>query len=109
MINYARLVRGARGVKSQAEENASHGWLSDGEVEVVIDYIIELGNCGFPLSHWRLKEHVDEILWAQLGNKFPSGGVGIQWTHSSVAMAWLAVSRLLKLWLIKLLARCFKA
>ena len=64
VINYARLVHGARGVKSQAKENASRGWLSDSEVEVVIDYIIELGNHGFPLSHWRLKEHVNEILQA---------------------------------------------
>ena len=83
-INYAWLIWGAKGIKSRAEENASCGWLNDGEVDVVIDYIIELGNCGFPLSHQRLKEHVDEILQAWLGDQFPTGGVGAQWTHRFV-------------------------
>ncbi|TFK41573.1 hypothetical protein BDQ12DRAFT_599493, partial [Crucibulum laeve] len=36
---------------------------------------------GFPLSHCRLKEHVDEICHAQLGSLFPETGVGQNWTH----------------------------
>ncbi|KII85726.1 hypothetical protein PLICRDRAFT_145598, partial [Plicaturopsis crispa FD-325 SS-3] len=40
-----------------------------------------MGNRGFPLSHRRLKEHVDEICRARLGSKFPATGVGKNWTH----------------------------
>lgn len=40
-----------------------------------------MGNCGFLLSHRRLKEHVDEICRARLGSSFPEKGVGINWTH----------------------------
>ena len=36
--------------------------------------------CGFPLSHRRLKEHVDRIACARLGSKFPTQGVGKNWT-----------------------------
>lgn len=46
------------------------------EMEVVIDYAIECGDRGFPLSHRHLQEHVNEILQARLGDKFPKGGVG---------------------------------
>ncbi|KAF9027323.1 hypothetical protein BDZ89DRAFT_934562, partial [Hymenopellis radicata] len=62
---------------------------------VVLAYIIEVGNQGFPLSHRRLKEHVDEILRGRLGHDFPENGVGKKWTqrfirkHSDrIRMAW---------------------
>ncbi|KAG2053206.1 hypothetical protein BDR06DRAFT_886513, partial [Suillus hirtellus] len=35
---------------------------------------------GFPLSHKQLKEHVNKILHARLGGKFPETGVGKNWT-----------------------------
>jgi hypothetical protein len=34
------------------------------ETDIIIEYMTELGNRGFPLSHHRLKEHVQEMLWA---------------------------------------------
>lgn len=37
-------------MRSRAETNAVRSWLTDGEVEVLLDYIIELGNQRFPLS-----------------------------------------------------------
>jgi hypothetical protein len=46
------------------------------------------------LSHRRLKEHVDQILHARLGDKFPAEGVGKQWTqhfvsdHDRLHMYW---------------------
>lgn len=83
-LNYARLIRGANGVRSRAEANAARAWLTDEEVDIILAYIIELGNRGFPLSHRRLKEHVDEILRARLGDKFPALGVGKQWTNRFV-------------------------
>ena len=51
------------------------------ETEVVIDYAIECGDWGFPLSHCHLWEHVNEILQARLGDKFPKGGVEQKWTN----------------------------
>src|ERR1700728_4676871 len=50
---------------------------------------------GFPLSHRWLKEHVDCICQACLGDLFPDGGVGKNWTncfvekHSeAIKMSW---------------------
>ncbi|KAG2047938.1 hypothetical protein BDR06DRAFT_830602, partial [Suillus hirtellus] len=40
--------------------------------------------CGFPLSHKCLKEHVDEICQARLGDAFPQSGVGKNWTQRFV-------------------------
>jgi Tc5 transposase DNA-binding domain len=54
------------------------------EQEVVIKYIAECGNRGFPLSHRRLKEHVNKILRTQLGDKFPIGGVEKKWTNQFI-------------------------
>jgi hypothetical protein len=46
--------------------NADRSWLSDSEVTIVIDFINEMAQRGFPLSHERLKEHVDDICSARL-------------------------------------------
>lgn len=78
------LRRRAGGVKSQAESNAERSWLTTEEADLVISYIIEMSNRGFPLSHRRLKEHVDELLRACLGDQFPEGGVGKNWTQRFV-------------------------
>lgn len=83
-LSYSRLIRGANGLRSRAEVNTSQAWLTDDEVEIVIAYIIELGNRGFPLSHRRLKEHVYDILQARLGDQFSALGVGKQWTNRFV-------------------------
>ena len=61
-LSYCTLIRGADGGRSRAEANAAQSWLTDDKMEVIIKYIGEVGNWGFPLSHCRLKEHVDEIL-----------------------------------------------
>lgn len=81
-ISYSALIRGAQGQRTKAEANAARSWLTDGEVKVVIQYIVEMANRGFPLSHRRLSEHVNEILHARLGATFP--GVGKQWSHRFV-------------------------
>ncbi|KIN94803.1 hypothetical protein M404DRAFT_85150, partial [Pisolithus tinctorius Marx 270] len=51
---------------------------------IVINYIQEMGNHGFPLSHHQLKNHVDKICQAHLGSEFPEAGIGINWTHCFV-------------------------
>ena len=63
------------------EFNAKKGWLQKEEVKDVIDYAIEIAEWGHGFSHRRLKKHVDEILHARLGSKFPKAGVGSQWTY----------------------------
>ncbi|KAG0702098.1 hypothetical protein DFH29DRAFT_805429, partial [Suillus ampliporus] len=37
----------------------------------------------FPLNHKQLKFHVDSLLRARLGDNFPKGGVGKNWTDRS--------------------------
>jgi hypothetical protein len=64
-----------------AESHAYRAWLTDAETDVVINFIIEMGDRGFPLSHRRLKEHVDMLCRSRLGDAFPEKGVGINWTY----------------------------
>jgi hypothetical protein len=73
-----------KGTCTWSEANAAKSWLTKEEVEVVIEYVIECGDWGFPLSHRRLQEHVNEILQVQLGDKFPEGGVGKKWTNQLI-------------------------
>jgi len=40
-----------------------------------------MAHCGFPLSHKRLKEYVNDICSACLGASFPVTGVGVNWTY----------------------------
>lgn len=68
-------------IRTKSKFNAAKSWLTMEEMEVVIDYAIECGDRGFPLSHHHLWEHVNEILQARLGDKFPKGGVGQKWTN----------------------------
>jgi Tc5 transposase DNA-binding domain len=83
-LSYSTLQRLTNGGKTKAQSNADHRWLTPEEVEIVIEYIVEVGERGFPLSHKRLKEHVDEICCAKLGSKFPEAGVGKNWTDQFV-------------------------
>ncbi|KAF5389967.1 hypothetical protein D9757_013844 [Collybiopsis confluens] len=83
-LNHATIINHAKGKPTRAESNAARAWLTAGEIEAVIAYIIEVANQGFPLSHRRLKEHVDEILRGRLGDNFPVSGVGKKWTQRFV-------------------------
>jgi hypothetical protein len=78
-LSHGTLARLAAGGRTLAEVNASKGWLTKEETEHVLVYAEELGNRGFPLSHRRLREHVDEICHARLGDTFH--GVGQCWTN----------------------------
>ncbi|KAJ6484113.1 hypothetical protein C8R45DRAFT_769740, partial [Mycena sanguinolenta] len=79
-LNPNTLLRHVNRGKSKSKSNEEKGWLLAGEVETVIAYAVEVSNRGFPLTHKRLKEVVDEICIARLGDKFPSKGVGKKWT-----------------------------
>ncbi|KAH7904161.1 hypothetical protein BJ138DRAFT_1096028 [Hygrophoropsis aurantiaca] len=73
-LSHATLARHAAGGRTVAEMNAAKSWLTDVEVERVLAYVEEIGNRGFPLSHRRLREHVNEICRTRLGMSFT--GVG---------------------------------
>ncbi|PBK90687.1 hypothetical protein ARMGADRAFT_933530 [Armillaria gallica] len=74
-LNHATVINHTKGKNTRAQNNAQKAWLTPEEVEVIIAYIIELGNHEFPLSHQWLNEHVDKILGAWLRDHFPIGGV----------------------------------
>ncbi|RPD71537.1 hypothetical protein L226DRAFT_429864, partial [Lentinus tigrinus ALCF2SS1-7] len=57
--------------------NEEKGWLLEAEANHVVEYVIQLADRGFPLSHRRLKEVVDDLLQKRLGPDFP--GVGQNW------------------------------
>ena len=73
-------------IHTKSKFNAAKSWLTTEEMEVVIEYTIECRDQGFPLNHCHLWEHVNEILQARLGDKFPKGGVGQKWTNQFVEM-----------------------
>jgi hypothetical protein len=72
-----RRLKGGRGHK---EAHEAQRWLTDEETEVVIQDIILNAGRGFPSVHHRIKEHVDGILHARLGDAFPETGIGENWT-----------------------------
>ncbi|KAF8162214.1 hypothetical protein K438DRAFT_1909836 [Mycena galopus ATCC 62051] len=47
----------------------------------VICYAIEVASRGFLLTHARLKDCVDSICRARMGDEFPAASVGINWTQ----------------------------
>jgi hypothetical protein len=49
-----------------------------------IAFAVEIAARGFPLSHERLRRHVNAILCAWLGTSFPITGVGRHWTNRFV-------------------------
>ena len=83
-LSDSTLLHWVKGGKSKAETNADKGWLLPSEIKQVMDYTVEVSNCGFPLDHHRLAEHVNEICTAQLGPAFPAEGVRKNWTHCFV-------------------------
>ncbi|KZP17145.1 hypothetical protein FIBSPDRAFT_717134, partial [Athelia psychrophila] len=79
-LSYSTLRNHVMGGKTLSDFNAEKRLLENEEEEVVIGFSREMGDRGFPLSHRRLKEHVDEIMRARLGKEYPAEGVGRNWT-----------------------------
>ncbi|TFK16752.1 hypothetical protein FA15DRAFT_569600, partial [Coprinopsis marcescibilis] len=83
-LNHNTLRNLINGGTSIQDFNATKCWLTLEEIEEVIDATLEFAAWGQPLSHVRLKEHVDAICRARLGKNFPPGGVGDRWTQRFV-------------------------
>jgi len=79
-LSFATLGRLADGGHNWEEANEHCRWLAPIEEDIIATFCIEMGARGFPLSHHRLKKHVDRIARAWLGStKFPDKGVGKNW------------------------------
>jgi hypothetical protein len=79
-LDRSTLQRRVKGGQSISSFNAEKSWLTAQEAEEVVVYAINLADRGFPLSHQRIKEHVNEICRAKLGDEFPEDGVGENWS-----------------------------
>ena len=79
-LSYSTLSRLVDGRKTREQANAHRQWLTAIEEDIVVNFIVEMAAQGWAVSHRRLKEHVDLIANARLGDKFPSLGVGKNWT-----------------------------
>ena len=92
---HTTILHHAEDWPTRAQANEIRAWLTTEERKVVIQYIIETGAQGFPLSHKQLKEHVDDICWEKYGDQFSEKGVGKRWMHrflvkhsDQIMMAW---------------------
>ena len=83
-LSHATMARLLSGGQTLQQANAAKGHLTDDETEVILDFIAECGNQGFPLNHRRLWAHVNSILHARLGPAFRAEGLGHNWTHRFV-------------------------
>lgn len=83
-LNFNTLRNLVRGRRTIAEVGETKQWLKPEEVEQIIQYIIELGARGFPLSLKRLREHANQICRARMGQKFRAEGVGQRWAEHFV-------------------------
>lgn len=79
-LNHNTLRNLANGGRMRSESNADKSWLKKEEATEVIKFAVEMGDWGWGFSHQRLKEHVDAIVRARMGSKFPENGVGHRWT-----------------------------
>ncbi|PPQ82633.1 hypothetical protein CVT25_007561 [Psilocybe cyanescens] len=71
----------AEGGSTREQANADRSWLTSEEENVVVEFVCEMAAQGFPYSHKQVKEAVDMIAGARWGDKFPSEGVGANWTY----------------------------
>jgi hypothetical protein len=78
------VLQVAKGGQLKNVVNAEKGWLLETKATTVINFAVEMAVQGFPLTHQRLKEHIDCICWVCIGWRFPAKGVGIQWTNRFV-------------------------
>lgn len=80
-LSKSTLQRLLSGKIPKTKSAKQRSWLLESEVEVVVNYLLEMASRGFPLTQQRLKDVVDDICRARLGDQFPAGGVGKNWTR----------------------------
>ena len=95
ILDHNTLARWEKGGISLTENNGRKSLLTDDEQQVIVEYILEMARCGFPLSPKRLREHAEKILRARLGDAFREEGLGKNWAtrfitkhHERIGMYW---------------------
>lgn len=81
-LSHTTLMRRFRGGQSILEFNAQKSIVTPEEAQILVAYIREMGDRGFPLDYRRLAEHANELLCLRLGASFP--GVGVNWPERFV-------------------------
>ena len=76
-VNYVTLSRQAKGGRSISEFNASKQKISKVEENVLVQFIKESADRGFPMSHQAIAFHADAILQSRLGDGYEP--VGESW------------------------------
>ncbi|KAF8232649.1 hypothetical protein L208DRAFT_1270813, partial [Tricholoma matsutake] len=78
-LSYKTLIHHVQGGVTLTESNGKKSWLLEEEQKTIVEFAIDIAQCGFPLSPRRLKEHAEAILQHRLGDGFPEGGLGKDW------------------------------
>ncbi|EPQ54119.1 hypothetical protein GLOTRDRAFT_94485 [Gloeophyllum trabeum ATCC 11539] len=81
-LNFKTLSNLTKGGQKLADFNAEKSWLTASEADLVIEYAQEVAARGFPLSHRRLREHVEDICRAKFGAEWE--GLGENWTYQFI-------------------------
>jgi hypothetical protein len=84
-LSKSTLQRRVTGGLSRRQGHEHESWITKVEADIVVTFTIECADRGFPLSHRRLKEHVDQLARARWGDRFPEEGMGKQWTKNFVS------------------------
>lgn len=84
-LSKSTLQRRVTGGLSRRQGHEHESWITEVEADIVVAFAIECADRGFPLSHRRLKEHVDQLARARWGDRFPEEGMGKQWTKNFVS------------------------
>lgn len=83
-LSTSTLQRHVRGGRTKSKFNVAKGWLTNDESELIVSYVIDLAQRGFPLKMKELQRQAENVLRARLGNSFPSTGLGKHWAHRFV-------------------------
>jgi len=80
-MNHCTLNNFTKDGQLMSDFNADKRWLSHGEENILVSYIVDNAWQGFPLSLQCLKEHADKLIWAKYGpdGDFPAEEVGQNW------------------------------
>ena len=76
-VNWETLCQHIAGRETQKEANNHMSWFTPEEDQVLIKFLIEIAEHGFPDTKQYLREHVNTLLRAKKGD--PTFSVGINW------------------------------
>ncbi|CAK5275007.1 unnamed protein product [Mycena citricolor] len=79
-ISHTTITRHAAGGEKLSDFNASKSWVLAKEEPIIISYARNLAARGFPLNHALLKECIEAVVCARLGDAFPADGLGKNFT-----------------------------